>query len=196
MDPVKGIDIAFWYILGLSIIILVAITAAMIIFAIKYRRSKNPVPSDIRDNWMLEVVWTVVPTIIALSMFVVGWTSYLGLRNFPEDGTEVMVYGQQYSWIFVYENDKETENELVVPLGKPVKLTITSEDVNHSFSLPAYRVKVDCVPGMDTYAWFNADRIGEFDILCTEYCGVDHSAMLAKLKIIPEEEYQAWLEEE
>jgi len=195
MNPVKGVDIAFWYILGLSILILIGITATMIIFAVKYRRSKNPIPADIRDNWMLEIVWTVVPTIIALSMFVVGWTSYVGLRGIPEDGVEVTVYAMQYAWIFVYENDKETEDELVVPYNKAIKLTINSEDVNHSFSLPAYRIKVDAVPGMETFAWFEADRLGEFDILCTEYCGVDHSYMVAKLKIIPEDEFEKWLEE-
>lgn len=196
MDPVKGVDIAFWYILGLSFIILIAITITMVVFAVKYRRSKNPEPADIRDHWMLEVVWTVVPTIIALSMFTVGWTSYLGLRNVPDDALEISVYAQQYSWIFVYDNDKETEDEIVVPLNRAIKLNIISEDVNHSFSLPAYRVKVDAVPGLETYAWFQADRLGEFDILCTEYCGVDHSAMVAVLKIIPEEEFEKWLEEE
>ncbi len=195
MNPVKGVDIAFWYILGVSIILLFAITAAMIIFAVKYRRSKNPVPSDIRDNWMLEVVWTIVPTIIALSMFTVGWTSYLGLRNVPDDAIEINVFAQQYSWIFVYPNDKETENEIVVPFDKAVKLNLTSEDVVHSFSLPAFRIKVDAVGGMETYAWFKADRIGEFDIYCVEYCGIDHSAMTAILRIVPEEEYLDWLEE-
>ena len=195
MNPVKGIDIAFWYILGLSVLILIAITVIMIVFAVKYRRSRNPVPTDIRDNWMLETVWTVIPTIIALSMFTVGWTSYLGLRNVPEDALEIAVYAQQYSWVFVYDNDKETENELVVPNGRAIKLNITSEDVNHSFSLPAFRIKVDAVPGMDTYTWFQTDRLGDYDILCTEYCGVDHSAMVAKLKIIPEEEFEQWLEE-
>lgn len=196
MNPVTGVDIAFWYILGLSFLILIGITVTMIFFAVKYRRSKNPVPEDIRDNWMLEIVWTVVPTIIALSMFTVGWTSYLGLRNVPEDAMEIQVYAMQYSWIFVYENEKETEDELVVPHNRAIKLNIISEDVNHSFSLPAYRIKVDAVPGLETYAWFQADRLGEFDILCTEYCGVDHSAMVAILKIIPEDEFEKWLEEE
>ncbi|MFN2353426.1 MAG: cytochrome c oxidase subunit II [Desulfopila sp.] len=195
MSPVQGVDIAFWYILGLSFILLIGITVLMIVFAVKYRRSKNPVPADIRDNWMLEVVWTVIPTILALSMFVVGWTSYIGLRDMPEDGVEIIVYAQQYEWIFVYPNDKETVDELVVPFGKAIKLTINAIDVNHSFSLPAYRVKVDAVPGMETYAWFEADRVGDFDILCTEYCGVDHSSMVAKLHIVPEEEYLQWLEE-
>lgn len=196
MNPVKGVDIAFWYILGVSILILIGITAAMIIFAVKYRRSKNPVPtSNVRDHWLLETVWTVIPTLIALSMFVVGWTSYLGLRNVPANAIEIDIYGQQFAWIFVYPNDKEAEGELVVPVNMPIKLNITSEDVNHSFSLPAYRIKVDAVPGMDTYAWFIPDSIGEFDILCTEYCGVDHSGMVAKLRVVGDDEYKQWLEE-
>ena len=119
MNPVTGVDIAFWYILGLSIVVLIGVTALMIIFSIKYRRSKNPIPADIRDNWMLETVWTVIPTILFLSMFVIGWTSYLGLRAMPEDGVEIAVYAQQYSWIFVYPNDKETMDKLVVPVGTP-----------------------------------------------------------------------------
>ena len=196
MDPVRGIDLAFWYILGISVILLIGITAVMIFFVIKYRRSKNPVPTDIRDNLNLEVVWTVIPTIIALTMFWVGWKSYIGLREVPEDAIEIEVAGQMYSWIFLYPNDKETEDELVVPLGKAVKLNIESWDVLHSFYIPSYRIKVDAVRGMTTYAWFMADKEGEYDILCTEYCGVDHAYMVAKLKIVPEEEYKIWLEQE
>jgi cytochrome c oxidase subunit II len=196
MDPVKGVDLAFWYILGISGILLVGITAVMIVFAVKYRRSKHPNPADIRDNLNLEVVWTAIPTVIALTMFYVGWQSYIGLREVPEGAMEIEVAGQMYSWIFLYPNDKETENELVVPLGKAVKLNITSWDVLHSFYIPSYRIKVDAVRGLTTYAWFNADKIGEYDIMCTEFCGVDHAYMVAKLKIVAEDEYKTWLEEE
>jgi cytochrome c oxidase subunit 2 len=196
MNPVQGVDQAFWYILGISAVLLFGITVVMVYFVIRYRRSRNPVPSDIRDNLWLEVAWTVVPTLIALSMFYIGWTSYLGLREVPEDAIEIDVFGQMYSWIFVYENDKETENELVVPKGKAIKLNITSTDVLHSFYIPAYRIKVDAVKGMETYAWFFADDVGEFDVLCTEYCGTDHSAMVGILKIVPENEYLEWLETE
>lgn len=196
MSPVQGVDQAFWYILGISIVLLTGITVVMVYFVIKYRRSKNPVPSDIRDNYLLEIIWTVIPTLIALSMFYIGWTSYLGLRDVPEDAMEVEVIGQMFSWIFVYDNDKETENELVVPEGTAVKLNISSIDVLHSFYVPAFRIKVDAVKGMETYAWFQADKVGEYDIQCTEYCGVDHSAMVAKLRIIPQEEYDIWIEEE
>lgn len=193
MTPVQGVDQAFWYILGVSIVLLFGITIVMVYFVVRYRRSKNPVATDIRDNLTLEIVWTIVPTLIALSMFYVGWSSYLGLRTVPDDAMEIEVIAQQYSWIFVYDNDKETENELVVPLGRAIKLNISSADVLHSFFLPAFRVKVDAVKGMATYAWFPADKIGEYDIECTEYCGVDHSAMVAKLKIVPEKEFQTWL---
>ncbi len=195
MTPVQGVDQAFWYILGFSIVLLIGITVVMVYFVVKYRRSKNPVASDIRDNYPLEIIWTIIPTLIALSMFYIGWSSYLGLRTVPDDAMEVEVLGQQFSWIFIYENDKETENELVVPLGRAVKLNISSIDVLHSFFIPAFRIKVDAVKGMPTYAWFFADEVGEYDIECTEYCGVDHFAMLAILKIVPEEEFETWLEE-
>ncbi len=195
MTPVQGVDQAFWYILGVSVVLLFGITAVMIYFVIRYRRSRNPVASDIRDNYKLEIIWTIIPTLIALSMFAIGWSSYLGLRNVPKDAMEVEVLGQQYSWIFIYDNDKEIENELVVPLGKAVKLNISSLDVLHSFFIPAFRIKVDAVKGMPTYAWFLADEVGEYDIQCTEYCGVDHSAMVAKLRIVPEKEFESWLKE-
>ena len=196
MSSVQGVDLAFWYILGISIALLTGITVVMVYFVVKFRRSKNPVASDIRDNYTLEIIWTIIPTLIALSMFYVGWKSYIGLRTVPEDAMEVEVIGQMFSWIFVYDNDKETENELVVPEGQAIKLNISSKDVLHSFFVPAFRIKVDAVKGMETYVWFQADEVGEYDIQCTEYCGVDHSAMVGKLKIIPEDEFNIWIEEE
>ena len=196
MTPVQGVDLAFWYILGVSGVLLIGITVVMIFFVIKYRRSRNPEPSDIRDNVVLEIFWTLIPTLIALSMFYLGWTSYIGLRAVPEDAMQVEVTGQMFSWLFTYDNGKETENELVVPLGKSVKLNVSSTDVIHSLYIPAFRVKIDAVQGMKTYAWFQADALGEYDIQCTEYCGTGHSAMTAKLRIVPEKEYLEWLEEE
>ena len=195
-NPAAGVDQAFLYILGFSFILLVGITITMIVFVIKYRRSKNPVPSDIRGNWKLEVVWVAIPTFIALSMFYFGWSSYTGLRNVPEGAIEIEVFGQMYSWIFVYPNDKETENELVVPLGKPVKLNITSSDVLHSLYIPVYRIKVDAVKGMQTYAWFLPEKIGSYFIQCAEFCGVGHSDMTATLRVVTEDDYALWLEQE
>lgn len=196
MDPVASVDSAFLYIFGVSVFFLVAITAVMIYFVIKYRRSQNPIPTDIRGDWKLEVIWTVIPTIIALSMFWVGWTSYTGLRNVPDDAIEIEALGQMFSWIFIYDNDKETENELVVPENTPIKINIESLDVLHSFFIPAFRVKADAVKGLSTYVWFQTKDEGEYDIFCAEYCGTDHSLMTAKLKVVPIKEYEIWLEEE
>ena len=151
MDPVVGIDRAFWYIFVVSAVLLVLITAVMIYFVIRYRRSRHPVAADIRDNWKLEVAWTVIPTLIALSMFVFGWQSYTGLRAVPAGTLQVQVLAQMFSWIFVYDNDKESENLLVVPENTPIKLNLESMDVIHSFYLPAFRVKVDAVKNYPTY---------------------------------------------
>jgi cytochrome c oxidase subunit 2 len=194
MNPVKGIDLAFWYILGFSVVLLVGITTVMIAFTIIYRRSRHPEAADIRGNWKLEVIWTVIPTLIALSMFAVGWSSYTGLRTVPAGALEIEVTAQQFSWIFNYPEGKESEGELVVPVGKPIKLNITSIDVLHGFYLPAFRVKMDAVPKMKTYGWFLAEKIGEYDIMCTVYCGTDHSQMTAKLRIVPTNEYLQWLQ--
>jgi cytochrome c oxidase subunit II len=196
MTPVQSVDLAFWYILGISMVLLFGITVVMVYFVVKYRRSRNPVASDIRDNYKLEIIWTIIPTLIALSMFYVGWQSYLGLRTVPKDAMNIEVSAQMFAWIFIYDNDKESENELVVPVGKAIKLNIKSIDVVHSFFLPAFRIKVDAVKGIPTYAWFFADKVGEFDIQCAEYCGVKHFAMVAKLKILPQAEFDAWLAKE
>lgn len=196
MTPVQGVDLAFWYILGISIVLLFGITVVMVYFVVRFRRSRNPISADIRDNYKLEIIWTIIPTLIALSMFYVGWHSYMGLRTVPEDAMNIDVSAQMFSWIFIYENDKEVENELVVPVGRAIKLNITSVDVLHSFYLPAFRIKVDAVKGMKTYAWFLADEVGEYDIQCTEYCGTKHSAMVAKLKIVPQKEFDDWLAKE
>ncbi|MBT4288292.1 MAG: cytochrome c oxidase subunit II, partial [Deltaproteobacteria bacterium] len=113
LNPAEQIDQAFVYIIGFSFVLLFLITAVMIYFVVKYRRNNHPISSDIRGNWVLETVWVVIPTLIALSMFWVGWESYLGLRNVPPGAIEIELIGQKYSWILIYPNDKETENEHV-----------------------------------------------------------------------------------
>ena len=195
-NAAEQVDAVFVYILGFSLILLLLITALMVYFAFRYRRSRNPKPSDIRGDWRLETVWTVVPTLIALSMFYLGWTSYLGLRNVPENALQIQAIGQQYSWIFIYPNQKTVEGELVVPQGEPIKLNISSQDLLHSLYIPAFRIKVDAVPGMDTHAWFFADKPGKYTVLCAEYCGTGHADMTAVLRIVPDAEYRTWLEEE
>jgi cytochrome c oxidase subunit 2 len=192
---VKDVDQTFLYIFSFSVGLLLLITGLMIFFLVRYRRSVHPEAEDIRGNWKLEVVWTVIPVLIALSMFYFGWTTYLKMRDVPVNALEIDVTAVQFSWIFNYPNKKESYDLIIVPLNKPVKLNITSEDVIHSLFIPAYRIKMDAVPGMTTYTWFYPDTPGTYTVLCTEYCGIGHADMSAVLRVVPEKEYLEWLEQ-
>lgn len=193
LNPAAGVDWTFAYIFGIAFVLLFGITATMIVFVIRYRRSRNPVAADIRGHTGLEIAWMLIPLAIALSMFYFGWESYLGLRNVPANALQIDVMGEEFAWTFTYPNGKEMVNELVVPLGQPVKLNISSRDVIHSLFIPAFRIKMDALRGMKTYTWFLPDRPGTFTILCAEYCGTGHSDMNADLKILPKADFETWL---
>jgi cytochrome c oxidase subunit II len=193
LNPAAGVDRVFLYIIGFSFVVLFGITVVMIGFVIRYRRSQHPVSVDIRGHTGLELAWMIVPTLIALGMFYIGWDAYLGLRRVPADALQIGVSAEMFNWTFTYPNGKESENLLVVPYGKPVKLNISSRDVIHSLFIPAYRIKADAVPRMKTYAWFPADRLGTYAIFCTEYCGTGHTDMNADLKIVSGTDYEGWL---
>ncbi len=196
INPATLVDRSFYFIIGFSFIFLFAITFVMIWFVIRYRRSKNPIPADIRGNLLLETVWIVLPTFIAISMFISGWQSYAGLRNVPKGALEIEVTGQSFSWLFYYPNDKETENEIVVPVNTPVKLNITSSDAIHSLFIPAFRVKVDAVRGIHTYAWFLPEKEGEYFFQCTEFCGTGHADMTGIVRVLSKEKYEEWVSQE
>lgn len=192
-SPTHSIDQAFFYIVGISLVLLTLITAAMAWFVFRYDHRKNPVPSDIRDNALLETVWLVVPTLIALSMFVFGWRAYLDVRRVPPGAIDIQTEGRMFSWTFRYPNGKETIDDLVIPQGKPVRLSITSKDVIHGVFIPAFRLKVDAVPGLTTRGWLLSKETGIFDLLCAEFCGTGHADMRAILRVVTPEEYEEWL---
>ncbi|MCA1792432.1 MAG: cytochrome c oxidase subunit II [Desulfobacteraceae bacterium] len=196
INPVALVDRSFYFIIGFSFVFLFAITLVMIYFVIRYRRTRHPVPADIRGNWLLETAWVFIPTFIALAMFVSGWQAYTGLRNVPEDAMEIDVIAQSFSWIFIYANGKETENEILVPVNTPVKLNVTSADVIHSLFIPAFRVKVDAVKGINTYAWFLPETIGQYFFQCTEFCGVGHADMTGVVEVVSQEEFDEWVQED
>lgn len=188
---VQGVDTAFVVILGISLFFLVGITAVMIWFVIRYNRKRNPKPKDVKDNTKLEIIWTVIPTILVLVMFWYGWIGYTPMRNIPPGALTIKATGRMWSWDFEYENGKRSEI-LVVPQGKPVKLELYSPDVLHSLYIPAFRIKEDVVPGINNVMWFQSDKLGEYDIFCAEYCGVRHAYMLSKVVVKPEAEYIEW----
>lgn len=187
-------DSLYKFLLISSLVACVLLLGGMFYFVTKYRRkTKNDKTPYISHNTMLEFIWSFIPLVIFLIMFAWGWSLYHEMRVAPGDAKEVHVYGQQWLWQFEYKNGKKLNNELVVPVGVPVKLIMTSKDVLHSFYVPSFRIKQDVIPGRYTDMWFQAEKLGEFHVFCTEYCGLDHSKMLAKLKVVPIDEYEKWL---
>lgn len=192
VDAVAKVDATFLLILGISVVVLVLVTALMLFFVWRYHHSRHPEPEHAGESWWLEVVWTIIPTVLAVGMFWFGWDSYQALRAVPENALEVKVEAYMWGWNFEYENGRRS-NILYVPQKTPIKLTMTSRDVLHSFYVPAFRLKRDTVPGMQTYAWFLPKEQGDYDILCAEYCGVKHANMLSTVRVVPEEKYESWL---
>lgn len=187
-------DSLYKFLLVSSFIACVLIIAGMIYFVTKYRRkTDNDKTPYISHNTMLEFLWSFIPLVLFMIMFAWGWSIYHEMRNPPADAKEVHVYGQQWLWQFEYKNGKKLNNEMVVPVGTPIKLIMTSKDVLHSFYVPSFRIKQDVIPGRYTQMWFQAEKMGEFHVFCTEYCGTDHSAMLAKIKVVEPAEYEKWL---
>jgi cytochrome c oxidase subunit 2 len=196
ISTTEAVDAVFYYIFGISIVMLVGVTAIMLWFLVKYNRKRHPQPKPSpRYNLILEATWTIIPTIIVLSMFWYGWQGYTTLTNVPKDALEMQVTARMWSWTFTYPNGV-TEDRLVIPAGRAISLSITSEDVLHSFYVPAFRVKRDAVPGMTTRAWFRAPEPGSYDLFCAEYCGVGHSAMITTVEAMPEKDFEEWLRHE
>jgi cytochrome c oxidase subunit 2 len=188
---VHGVDLTFVIILGISVFFLVSITAVMIYFVFRYNRKRNPNASHIHGNNKLEVIWTVIPTLLVLVMFYFGWMGYKPMRSAPKDAIPIKVYGQMWKWNFEYANGKMSDT-LYVPKDKAVKLDLISRDVVHSFYIPAFRIKEDVVPGRENKLWFIGQEEGQYNIFCAEYCGDRHSYMLGKVSVLPESEYTRW----
>jgi len=192
-DVAKDWDSLYWFLFYLSLFFFVGIVLAMIIFAVKYRKSANPKSSFIHGHAGLEIFWTVVPTILVLFIFWWGWNVYKEMIEPPRDAMEVHVIGKQWMWQFVYDNGNNSIGDLYVPLNKPVKLVMSSEDVIHSMFIPNFRVKSDVVPGMYTYVWFEAKIPGIHQIFCTEYCGTSHSGMLGRVIVLKPDQWKDWM---
>lgn len=189
-DSVNG---PILFIAGTSLVMLIGITAFMIYFTIRYSRRRNPHPEDIHGHKVLEIVWTVIPTILAFGFFWYGWEGYKYIKTVPEGAMEVTVTGRMWSWLHEYENGVQSA-ELYVPVNVPVKLNLVSQDVLHSYYIPAFKVKQDAVPGIpDLFLWFSAYETGVYQVFCAEYCGLSHSAMWSKVHVVTQEEFDEWL---
>jgi len=189
-----SVDSVFLFIMVISVILLAGVTGVMLYFVVRYSRRRNPTPVSIEGNLLLETVWTVIPLILVMAIFWVGWKGFVFMRTVPKDAMVVKVTARMWSWGFEYGNGAHTD-VLKLPQGRPVKLAINSLDVVHSLFIPAFRVKEDAVPGRETYLWFQPDREGTYDLFCTEYCGMGHSQMITKVEVIPAAAFDAWYRE-
>jgi cytochrome c oxidase subunit 2 len=187
----ERVDSVFLFVFALSAAFLVFITGLMIYFVWRYSRKRHPKAESIEGHAWLEITWTAIPLALFLLMFYYGWTEFSYTRNPPRDAMAVEVLARQWAWSFTYPNGRQT-GELFAALGRPLRLDIRSADVIHGFFVPAFRLKMDAVPGKVNTTWFEPTQLGAYDIECTVICGADHSYMLSKVVVVPEEEFKEW----
>jgi cytochrome c oxidase subunit II len=188
------VDEVFYFLTFITVFFTVLIFGAIFYFMIKYRRrSEDDNADQIEGNMPLEVVWTVIPSIICAVIFI--WSSYLYVRNArpPANATEIFVIGKQWMWHVQHPEGPREIDALHIPVNQAVELTMTSQDVIHGFSVPAFRVKKAVLPGSYNSLWFRPDRVGKYHLFCTEYCGAGHSKMIGWIYVMRQQDYAAWL---
>ena len=189
-----SVDNLFYFILWVSVFFFAIIVGVMGLFLVRYRQRSGiqPQPSPSHNN-LLEIGWSVLPGLILAVIFFWGFTDFLDMRRAPDNAYEIQVVAKKWNWSFKYPNG-HVDNNLHVPVDKPVRLVMSSYDVIHSLYVPAFRLKMDVVPGKYTSTWFEATTTGDFVLFCAEYCGTQHSSMLAKVVVHPSGEFEPWLE--
>jgi cytochrome c oxidase subunit II len=188
---VSTFNTAFYFMVGVSLIFLVGLTIMMLYFVFRFNKKKNKVATQIEGDTRLEILWTVIPTLLALVMFYFGWIGWTPMNKAPKDAMVVTSVARMWNFSFQYENGKESP-DLIVPVNTPVKIKLISVDVIHSLFIPAFRIKSDMVPGREKMMWFLPQREGVYDLYCAEYCGLQHSYMESKVKVLSQDEYKKW----
>lgn len=187
------VDALYAYLIVVSVAFTIPIVAAIFFFAIKYReKEKYATPEEMHGSIVLETVWSIIPFVISMTIFLGGAIVYYNQYRLPDDGMEVYVVGKQWMWKIQHQGGQREINELHVPVNTNVKLTMTTEDVLHDFSIPAFRTKADVVPGRYTYLWFNATKPGKYHLYCAEYCGLNHSGMGGYVYVMEKDDFEAW----
>src|SRR5579872_3243043 len=182
----------FW--LAVAVFFTVAIFGAIFYFAVRYRRrSEQELPRHVHTGIALEIVWSVIPFGLTMIMFTWGAAIFFRESRPPDDSLPIYVVGKQWMWKLQHPEGRREINELHIPLGRSVKLTLTSEDVIHSFFVPAFRTKQDAVPGRYSTTWFQPTKPGKYHLFCAEYCGTRHSGMIGWVYVMEPQDYQTWL---
>jgi cytochrome c oxidase subunit 2 len=187
------VDALYWFLVGVSAFFGTLISVLIVYFAVKYRRSRHRVAVQIEGSVPLELAWTFIPLTIAMFIFVWATVVFFALRRPPAGAMEINGVGKQWMWKFQHPQGQREINQLHVPVGRDVKLRLVSQDVIHSFYVPAFRVKMDVIPGRYTTAWFRATKTGSYHLFCAEYCGTAHSGMIGKVIVMEPSQFEAWL---
>ena len=188
-----NVDALFIFLLALSAFMCLAIFAMILIFATIYRRRRGVEAEQIEGSPELEITWSIIPMGIFLAIFAWGAVIYFHERTPPRGASEVYVVAKQWMWKLEHQEGQREINELHVPVGRDVKLIMTSQDVVHSFYVPAFRIKQDVLPGRYTTAWFRATKPGVYHLFCSQYCGTMHSGMIGQVVVMEPAQYEAWL---
>ena len=188
---VSTFNTSFYFIAGISLLLLTGLTVVMLYFVFRYNNKKNKIAVQNEGNTRLEIIWTVIPIILSLAMFYFGWAGWKPMRNAPKDAINITSVARMWNFSFQYENGTQSR-DLIIPVNTPVKINLVSLDVIHSLYIPAFRIKSDMVPGREKMMWFLPEAIGIYDLFCAEYCGLQHSYMNAKVKVISKEDYAKW----
>src|SRR6266567_2431779 len=193
-EQAASVDALYFFLLTVSAFFTILIALLVIVFAVKFhRRHDDEVGEVIHGSLALELLWTVIPLGITMVMFVWGAQVFFHMTRPPKGAMDIYVVGKQWMWKAQHMDGAREINELHVPIGRPVKLIMGSEDVIHSFFIPAFRVKADVIPGRYNTLWFTATTPGQYHLFCTQYCGTKHSAMIGWVTAMEPSEYQTWL---
>ena len=188
-------DALYFYLLLITVIGLVLVATLMLVFSIRYRKEKHPVAVQVEGSTLLEATWTIIPLALFLIAFVWGALLYFRIYNPPTNAMNIYVVGKQWMWKAEHPGGQHEINALHVPTGRPVQLTMISQDVFHSFSIPDFRVKREVIPGRYSTVWFEATTPGTYHIFCTQYCGTNHSAMIGEVTALSPDDYEKWTQQ-
>jgi cytochrome c oxidase subunit II len=188
------VDALYFFLIGITVFFSLLIAGLIVYYAVRFhRRHPDAVGARIHGGLVLEITWSVVPLLITMVIFVWGAAVFIAMTRPPEDALNIYVVGKQWMWKFQHLDGQREINELHVPLGRPVKLIMTSEDVIHDLFVPAFRMKADVIPGRYTNIWFQPTKPGRYHLFCAEYCGTRHSGMIGEVVVMGPTEYQTWL---
>jgi cytochrome c oxidase subunit 2 len=187
-------DALYFFLLLITIVGLTLVGTLVFGFAIRYRKERNPVATQIEGSTLLEATWTIIPLALFLICFVWGALLYFRIYNPPPNAMNIYVVGKQWMWKAEHPGGQHEINTLHVPVGQPIQLTMISQDVFHSFSIPDFRIKREVIPGRYSTVWFQATTPGTYHIFCTQYCGTKHSGMIGEVTVLTPEDYKKWTE--